>query len=363
MTASIRSALGILRGREATLTLVALVLFAFFSINADHFLTLSNVYDMARTSTFLLIVGVALTFLFIAGEIDLSPGSLFALCAIVMGLLIVKLGLDPWVAALGTIGAGFLVGCVNGAIVTSVGVPSFIVTLGMYSLLRGAALVISGGLPLFYADEAAAHPSFFDVAAGYIGSFPVVILWGVAVVVVGGFVLKYTVFGSHVYATGGNVVSARAAGIATSRVKFACFALTGAAVGLVAALQGALLTEANPTTGTGFELQVIAAVIIGGVSLTGGGGSVYGTVVGAAIVGMLPNGLVLMGVQANWNQFFIGLIIVAVGTLEVALSKRRRRRRSDRASGVDDAPTPSPGGTSQSQDARGPAPAGAVAEQ
>ena len=332
----------VMRGREATLTLVALVLFAFFSITAEHFLTLSNIYDMARTSTFLLIVGVALTFLFIAGEIDLSVGSLFGLCAVVMGLLIVKLGLDPWLAALLTVGAGFLVGCTNGLIVTSIGVPSFIVTLGMYSLLRGAALVITAGLPFVYGADALRSP-FFDVAGGYIGTFPVVILWGAAAVVLGGVLLKYTVFGSHVYATGGNTTSAKAAGIATNRVKFACFAITGAACGLVAALQAALLSEANPSTGSGFELQVIAAVIIGGVSLTGGGGSVYGTVVGTAIVGMLPNGLVLLGVQANWNQFFIGLIIVVVGGLELALSKRRRVRRSERGSGVDgDAPSRPP---------------------
>ncbi|HEX7292382.1 MAG TPA: ABC transporter permease [Conexibacter sp.] len=321
-----------MRGREGTLTLVALVLFVFFAITADNFFTLSNVYDMARTSTYLLIVGVALTFVFIAGEIDLSVGSLFGLCAVVMGLLIVKLGLDPWLAAFMTVGAGLLVGCINGGIVTNVGVPSFIVTLGMYSLLRGAALVITGGLPLVFGADAL-QSSFIDLASGRIGDFPVVILWGVAVVVLGGCVLKLTIFGSHVYATGGNAGSAKAAGISTNRVKFACFAITGAACGLVAALQTALLSEANPTTGSGFELQVIAAVIIGGVSLTGGGGSVYGTVVGAAIVGMLPNGLVLMGVEANWNQFFIGLIIVAVGTLEVALSRRRRSRRSERASG------------------------------
>jgi ribose transport system permease protein len=325
----------VLRRRETSLTLVAVVLFAFFSVTADHFLSLSNIYDMARTSTFMLIVGVALTFVFIAGEIDLSVGSLFGLCAIVMGLLIVKLGMNPWLAALLTVGAGLLVGCFNGVVVTAIGVPSFIVTLGMYSLLRGAALVITAGLPLTYGMNAI-DSRFFKIAGGYIGSFPVVILWGVGAALLGGAILKYTVFGSHVYATGGNTTSAKAAGIATSRVKFACFAITGAACGLVAALQAALLQEANPSTGTGFELQVIAAVIIGGVALTGGGGSVYGTVVGTAIVGMLPNGLVLLGVEANWNQFFIGLIIVVVGGLELALSKRRRHRRSERTSGVED---------------------------
>jgi len=163
MSKWIESTLSLIRGREATLTLVALILFGFFSIAADNFFTLSNVYDMARTSTYLLIVGVALTFVFVAGEIDLSVGSLFAFCAIVMGLFVVDVGLDPWFAALLTVGAGFAVGCTNGAIVTSIGVPSFIVTLGMYSLLRGAALVITGGLPLIYGPDAL-DSSFIDVA-------------------------------------------------------------------------------------------------------------------------------------------------------------------------------------------------------
>jgi ribose transport system permease protein len=316
---------GLPRGREVTLTLIALLLFAAFSIFAEHFFTLSNVYDMARASTFVVIVAVAVTFVFIAGEIDLSPGSLFALCSVMMGIYIVNLGLNPWVAALLTVVTGALMGSVSGTVVAYVGVPSFIVTLGMYSLLRGLALVISGSQPIFYDNV---DNAFLNVFNGTIDGFPVQILWGVVVVVILAFVLRYTVFGSHVYATGGNVLSAKAAGINTRRIKLVCFVLGGAACGLIAVLQGALLVQSDPTTGNGFELQVIAAIILGGVGLTGGSGSIYGTVVGAAIIGMLDNGLVLLGVGANWNKVCVGAIIVGVGALEIVLSKRRRRRKS-----------------------------------
>lgn len=311
--------------QQAALTIVTVGLFAFFSLLAPNFFMLANVYDMARVSTFLLIVGVTLTMLLISGEIDLSIGSLFGFSAVVMGLVVVNLGLDPWIGALVAVGTGTLVGALNGVISTIVGVPSFITTIGMLSLLKGASLIITGNVPLFFPSEL--QSSFFFAANGTIGRLPVQILWGVGVLLLGGFVLRFTPFGAHLYATGGNPRAAKAAGINTTRVKLIAFMAVGASAGLVGALQSGWLREANATTGSGFELQVIAAIIIGGVALTGGAGSVYGTFLGVAIVGMLGNGLVLLGAQGNWNQFFIGVIIVGVATLEVLLKRDRQRVR------------------------------------
>ena len=298
-------------------------LFSFFSVSAEHFAELPNIYDMARVSTYLLIVGVPMTYLFIAGELDLSVGASFALTEVCMALLIVNSGFNPWLAGAVAVLIGAGIGAVNGFIVTVIGVPSFIVTLGMFSLLRGIALVATAAIPVVYPDSL--HSTFFSAANGTISALrdlPVQILWGIGVVLVGAWVLRYTRFGYHVYATGGNVRAARATGISTRGVKFVCFVMTGAGCGLIGALEGGWLREGSPTTGTGFELQVIAAVIIGGVALTGGEGSIYGTVLGAAIIGMLYNGLVLIGVQGNWNQFFIGLLIVLVASGEVALKRK-----------------------------------------
>jgi ribose transport system permease protein len=315
----------VLSGRQSALTLVAIILFAYFSIAADRFLTLDNMYDIARGSSFLIIVAVALTFLFIAGEIDFSVGSQFAFAGVFMGLCVVNWHIDPWLAALLTVGAGAAVGVVNGFLVTIIGVPSFIVTLGMYSLLRGLALVITGALAISFPEEL--DSSFFSVANGMIGSFPTQILWAVGALLLGGVVLALTRFGAHVYAVGGDLAAARAAGINTIRVKWMCFVLTGAACGVVAALNSGWLRQSDPTTGNGFELQVIAAVIVGGVALQGGEGSIYGTFVGAAIIGMIANGLILLGVQAEWNQVLVGVIIVAVAAGE--LGWRRRKELAD----------------------------------
>jgi ribose transport system permease protein len=211
------------------------------------------------------------------------------------------------------------VGIVNGLITTFVGVPSFIVTLGMFSLLRGAALVLSGAFPITFPPEL--QSSFFSIAAGTVLGVPAQVIWMVVVLVVGGLVLKLTPFGYHVYATGGNAAASLASGIRTMRVKNYCFILTGASVGLIAALQAGWLKTVSPTTGSGFELQVIGAVIIGGVALQGGEGSVYGTFLGAAILGMLNNGIVLLGVDGNYTQIFIGLIILVAASLDVTLRR------------------------------------------
>lgn len=314
-----------LGGRQAALTLVAALVFGFFSIFATRFFTLDNVFDMARLSTFMLIVGVPLTFLFIAREIDISVGSHYGFATVLMAVFVAKWGIAPWPAALLTVFAGFLIGSVNGVLCTVIGVPSFICTLGMFSLLAGASQVVTAGQSILYPADA--QSSFFDAADGTIGSMPTEILWAAAIVALGAVVLHWTPFGAHVYATGGNEKAARASGISTRGVRFLCFALTGAACGLAGALTGGWLMEGSPETGSGFELQVFAAIIIGGVALTGGAGSVYGTVLGVAIVGMLANGLVLIGAQANWNELFIGLIIVAVATIEVAINRRADLKR------------------------------------
>lgn len=308
----------VLLGRQLALTVVTVLLFVFFSVFAEYFFELANIYDMGRVATYMLIVGVPLTFLFIAGELDLSVGANFALCQVVMALLVVD-GVGVWLAAGAAVALGAFIGLVNG-VVTVLGVPSFIVTLGMFSLIRGIAVVATASVPVIYPEGL--ESSFFSAVDGQIGDFPVQIFWGVGVVLFGLFLLRYTRFGAHIYATGGNPKAARASGIATTRVKLACFVLTGAGCGLIGAMEGGWLREGNPTAGTGFELQVIAAVIIGGVALTGGEGSVYGTFLGAWIIVMLYNGLVLLGVQGNWNQIFVGLLIVTVAASEVVLNRR-----------------------------------------
>jgi ribose transport system permease protein len=306
-------------GRQFALTLVALALFVFFTLFARYFLTASNLFDIARATTFTFMVAVGLTYLFVAAELDLSVGANQSFSGALMAIAITNHGVNVWWAAVIAILAGSLIGAINGAVVTIIGVPSFIVTLGMLSLLGGAALVLTGGLPITLPQGL--HSTFFGVANGTIGTVPVQILWGLAAFVVGACILKFTPFGYHVYAVGGNAKAARQMGISVKRVKFLCFVLTGFLCGLTGALQVGWLLEADPSSGDTFTLQAIAAVILGGVALYGGAGSVYGTLIGALIIGMLGNALVLIGLQANWPQLFIGLIIIIVAGIEIGIKR------------------------------------------
>jgi ribose/xylose/arabinose/galactoside ABC-type transport system permease subunit len=208
----------------------------------------------------------------------------------------------------------------------------------MYSVHNGASLVLSGSFPVTF--PTGLHSSFISVSGGTAFGIPAQILWMLAALVIGGSVLKFTPFGYHVYAVGGNVRAARASGIRTERVKILCFVITGGLCGLIGAIQTGWLQTASPTTGPGFELQVIGAVIIGGVAIQGGEGNVYGTFIGAAILGMLDTGIVLMGVDGNYTQLFIGFIIILAASVDVVL-----RRESKLATRI--ARTPSSDGSTR----------------
>ncbi len=208
------------------ITGVAVILFAVFSIFATNFFTLSNITSMAKVSSYTFIVGVGLTFLFIAAEIDLSIGANLSFAGIIMAICIVNYNINPWLAALVAILASALVGAVNGFIVTVFGVQSFIVTLGMLSVLGGAALVITDGVPITYPTNL--RSSLFSITNGSFDGIPAPVLWAGVALVMGVFLLRFTRFGYHVYAVGGNTVAAREMGIRVKQTKMLCFILTGA---------------------------------------------------------------------------------------------------------------------------------------
>jgi ribose transport system permease protein len=304
------------------ITLVAVILFATFSAFAPHFASLSNVYSMAQVSSYTFVVAAGLTFLFIAAEIDLSVGSIVAFTSVIMALLVANHGVNPWLAALAAVVTGALIGAVNGFVVSVVGVQSFIVTLGMLSILGGGSLVITGGLPVDYPSDL--HSSLFTITNGSIHGFPAAVLWALGIFVVAETLLRYTTFGYHVYAVGGNRNAAREMGVSVRWTKFTCFVITGGLCGLTAVLESNWLQEADPGSGSTFTLETIAAIIVGGVALYGGSGSVYGTLIGTIIIGMLGNGLVLLGLNSAWPQLVEGLMIIVVVTLGLGVGRLRR---------------------------------------
>jgi ribose transport system permease protein len=314
-----RRHLGTSGGHALAITTVGALLFATFSIFAPHFFTAENIYEMAKVSSYTFIVAVGLTYIFISAEIDLSIGANMSFAGVVMAIAVANHGINPWLAALFAVATGSLVGAVNGFVVTVVGVQSFIVTLGMLSVLGGAALVLTDGVPINYPQNL--KTSLFTATNGTIGTFPVQILWAAGVFVMGVFLLRFTKFGYHIYAAGGNARAAREMGVNVKLTKFLCFVITGALCGLVAAMEAGWLLEADPGSGDTFTLQTIAAIIIGGVALYGGAGSVYGTFIGTAITGMLGTGLILLGLNSNWPELIEGTIIILVVTFQIGLQR------------------------------------------
>jgi ribose transport system permease protein len=314
-------AYALLRNRSLTITVAGLILFVFFSFAARQFLTANNLLNIVRNVSLIGIVAVGMTYVLVAGEIDLSVGSAYGVLIVVMGLLVSGAGLDPWLATLVVMGLGAAIGILNGTLVTRFGIPSFIVTLAMLTAYRSAALILSGQKPAVTQGEGL----FYTLTGGSLGPVPWLIVWMLVVGVIGGGILSTSKFGYHVYATGGSIEAARNSGIDTGRIKLICFAMTSALCGLVAGLLWGYLHTAAPVTGTGFEFRVIGAVIVGGVLLSGGRGTIYGSLAGAVIIGMITSGLVLMGFSQDIGDVATGLLIVAVGTFDL-LARRAAAR-------------------------------------
>jgi ribose transport system permease protein len=310
-----------LRNRSLTITVAGLILFVFFSVAARQFLTANNLLNIVRNVSLIGIVAVGMTYVLVAGEIDLSVGSVYGVLIVIMGQLVSGAGVDPWLATLVVMGLGALIGTLNGTLVARFGVPSFIVTLAMLTAYRSAALILSGGKPSVTQGEGL----FYTLTGGSLGPVPWLIVWMLVVGVIGAVVLSTSKFGYHVYATGGSLEAARNSGIDTGRIKLMCFVITSALSGLVAGLLWGYLHTAAPVTGTGFEFRVIGAVIVGGVLLSGGRGTIYGSLVGAVIIGMITSGLVLMGFSQDIGDVATGLLIVAVGPYDL-LARRAAAR-------------------------------------
>lgn len=292
----------------------ALVL-AFFSfkIGDQGFLTLTNLFNITRSTSMIVVMAVAMTFVICAGELDLSVGSIAALAALAAGLTM-QAG-HGWLAGVAAgLLCGLAVGFLNGFLVTFVNIPSFLVTLGMMQFIRGLNMRVTYTKPVAIVDD-----TFNNLfGQGSLGIFPSLLLWSLVATAVGHFVLKYTPFGREVLATGGNRVAARYSGVNTGRTKLYCFLLTGLAAAIAGMLYSGMMQTARYTFGTGGELAAIAAVILGGTSLYGGKGSIVGTFVGALLIGTINNGLIIMGLDVSEQNMVAGAIII----LAVAFGRR-----------------------------------------
>lgn len=292
----------------------ALVLVFFGATIGDSgFLTITNLFNIARTTAMITVIAVAMTFVISAGELDLSVGSTAALAALIGGL-VMQAGM-PWpVAVVAAIASGLAVGAMNGFFVTFINIPSFLVTLGMMQLIRGLDMRITYTNPIPISNK-----TFNDIfGSGKLFSMPSLLIWSVVIALIGHIVLKYTSFGREILATGGNRLAAEYSGVKTKRVKFAAFLLSGAAAALAGLLYAGMMQTARFNFGEGAELMAIAAVILGGTSLFGGKGTILGTFAGSLLIGTINNGLIIMGLDVSEQMMVAGGIII----LAVAFGKK-----------------------------------------
>lgn len=298
--------------KEAGIGLVLVLLIIFFALVAPNFTSLNNIRNVFTQITINTILAVGVTYAILMSEIDLSVGSVMALSAVAGALVMTTSGLDPGLGlALGMVVCvvtGIICGFLNGFVTATWRLPSFIVTLGMLNIARGTALYITQARTIFDLPKPL---TAFGSGALLENVLPWIFVVALVLVLVGQFLLSRTVFGRYVLAIGNNQEAVRLSGHNTSRYKIIAFIISGCTAGIASIIYMARLTIANPNLGAGFELNAIAAVIIGGTSLRGGKGSVIGTLLGASLLGVLTNGLILMGVGDFVRQIVTGVIIVA----------------------------------------------------
>ena len=290
------------------------VLIVIFSIASPWFLSVNNFLNIGRQTTLVSIMAIGMTFVIIARQIDLSVASTLALSGMCAALAMAEIGNNWILGAVAGLGAGALVGLVNGLLTTRLGIPSFLVTLGSLSAARGLALMVTDTKPVIITNE-----TFISVfGEGSFLGIPAPIAWTLAPMIAGILLLHFSVYGRQVYAAGGNPTAARYSGINVQRVTTLAFVLSGMLAGLASLVLAARAHAARPDVVQGMELDVIASVILGGCSLFGGRGFILGTMLGSLIIGTLNNGLVLIGISSSLQLVIKGAIIVAA----VAFTRR-----------------------------------------
>ncbi|MCS6772726.1 MAG: ABC transporter permease [Anaerolineae bacterium] len=318
----------IIQRPETSIVILLLLLGAVLSQSSSAFLTPSNLFNILRNNADIAIAALGVTLVIVAGGIDLSVGSTMAFSGLVAAIAVSlggttayqlpSFGLPPLIAfALGVL-AGALVGLINGLLVVKLKVVPFIATLGMLGVVRGLVVGLTSGQTVRNFPV-----EFTNLGQGFLGPVPIPVVFLVVLALLVGLFLAYHVWGTYIYAIGGNETSATLTGLPVSRVKILTYVLCGALAGVGGVLVVARLGVSAPTQALGYELYVIAAAVIGGVSLSGGRGTVFGAVLGAILIGVLNNALVLLRVESYWQQAFTGGII-----LLSALIDRLRQRRS-----------------------------------
>lgn len=318
-------------------TFVALILvFAFFAVMAPNFLSMANAVIISKHVALNAFLAIGMTFVIITGGIDLSVGSIVGLCAMVAGWLVLNgvdtgLGYTVWFSTPEIVGVVMLVGVgvgwINGILITRANVAPFIATLGTLYIARGAALLSSGGrtFPNLSGSEDMGTASFPFIGTGSVLGLPFMVWMLIAVAVLAHYISRRTPLGRHIYAVGGNERGAALSGVKVNRIKMFVYMFSGFCAALVGLIIASQLQAAHPATGETFELNAIAAAVLGGTSMSGGRGRITGTIVGAFVIGILSDGLIMMGVSSFWQTVIKGVVIIVAVVIDQAQSRLQAR--------------------------------------
>lgn len=291
-----------------------------FPTTRSTFLTPKNMFNILRQNASNLFLATGMTMVIILGGIDLSVGSVIALSGVVAAGCVVNFGLPEAVGFAAAILVGALVGLFNGFIICKTDIPPFIVTLASMNITKGIALVLTGGAPIRCMTDAFKFPG-----AGYVGPVPTPVILMVVIFIIAAMLINKTQFGRHIYAVGGNVQAAKFSGISVEKVKFIVYAYTGVMAGIAGVVIASRLYSGQPTAGDGAEMDAIASVVVGGTSMSGGSGRIGGTLIGVLIIGVLNNGLNLMGVDSNFQYIVKGLVILLAVYVDFLRNKKAGR--------------------------------------
>jgi ribose transport system permease protein len=297
---------------EYLILIILLIMIISMSIARPVFLSSDNILNIARQISMVAIVGIGMTFVLIIGEIDLSVGHIACLSGIIVSICL-RAGMSIFVSVIAAIATGLVLGLINGLVITYLSIPSFITTMGMDNIAYGIVLVITNAYPVTGLPE-----SFKFLGRGYVGFIPFPVILMTICYVFAAIILKYVKFGRNMFAIGGNKEAAKLSGIAVEKNKVMIFAISGITAAFSGVILASRLFSGQPSSGNSFTMDAIASCVIGGTSTTGGKGRMWGTLIGALIMGIIDNGMTLLGISTNWQYIVKGaIIIIAVGLDQV----------------------------------------------
>lgn len=307
-------------GKANISMLIALVgVIVFFSVSSPNFLTANNGFNVLRQISSNAIIAIGMTFVLLIGGIDLSVGSVIAATNCISISLMVS-GVPIWLAVIAGILLGSLIGLVNGFVIAKLRIPAFIMTLAMMQIARGVAYVYTDGKPVRFDND-----TLSLIGNGYIGWVPVPVIIMIFCLTLFILLLHRTKFGSHVYAVGGNREAAKFSGIPIIRIEILVYTICGTLAGVSGIILSSRMLSAQPTSGSGAEMDAIAAVVLGGTSLSGGVGTIAGTLIGALFIGVLNNGLNILGVSSYWQEIIKGIVIITAVMVDVIKNKQFKK--------------------------------------